>query len=144
MTAYSIFYHRLKKLALEINYYSKVMAFRKHNEAASERRQNEKHLWGELLESLDKLYQETAEDIKAISNEPKHMGSLQEMTLLLLSIRLHKAMRTQLDGDQFKEQLLLEVSAILELVTPNDRKSIASHLGRVVKQMLIEREGRAA
>jgi hypothetical protein len=49
MTAYSIFYHRLKKLAHEINYYSKIIAFRKHNDNANERRENEKKLWTELL-----------------------------------------------------------------------------------------------
>jgi hypothetical protein len=49
MTAYSIFYHRLKKLAHEINYYSKIMAFRKHNSSAAERRESEKQLWSELL-----------------------------------------------------------------------------------------------
>ncbi len=37
MTAYSIFYHRLKKLYHEINYYSKVMAFRMHNSDRTQR-----------------------------------------------------------------------------------------------------------
>jgi hypothetical protein len=69
------------------------------------------------------------------------MGSLQEMTLLLLGIRLHKIMRQQLSNDGFKEQLLLEISSILELITPQDRKAIASHLGKVAKQMLADREG---
>lgn len=37
MTAYSIFYHRLKKLSLEIDYYSKIMAFRMHNSDRNKR-----------------------------------------------------------------------------------------------------------
>jgi hypothetical protein len=37
MTAYSIFYHRLKKLSLEIDYYSKIMAFRMHNSDRTQR-----------------------------------------------------------------------------------------------------------
>ena len=31
MTIYSIFYHRIKKIFLEINYYTKVVGFRKYN-----------------------------------------------------------------------------------------------------------------
>ena len=39
MTAYSIFYHGLKKLALQIDYYSKMLLFRKINKSQMECRE---------------------------------------------------------------------------------------------------------
>ena len=137
MTAYSIFYHRIKKLSLEIDYYSKINAFRRFNPSHEERKVNEAKLWSGLVEEMDKLYEETINDIKVIVKEPKHIGNLQEMTLLLLNIRIHKSMRKEWKGEDYKNFLMQEVGAILDLLTiPEEKKLITFHLSKVVKQML--------
>lgn len=72
-----------------------------------------------------------------IVKEPKHIGNLQEMTLLLLNIRIHKSMRKEWKSEEYKNFLMQEVGVILELLTiPEEKKLITFHLSKVVRQML--------
>lgn len=48
MTVFSIFYHRLKKMMLELDYYSKMAGFKKFNKNPQEIKEFESQRWKEL------------------------------------------------------------------------------------------------